>query len=105
MDNDKVAAVTTWPQPGSTKELRSFFGLAGYYRRFIKDFGSLAAPLTQLLRKECFIWTDQATKAFTSLKQALSAAPVLQLPDFAKTFIVDCDASGTGFGAVLHCSL
>ena len=77
-------------------------GLVGYYRHFIKNFGILAAPLTNLLRKNNFQWSDQATKSFVALKSALSSAPVLHLPDFAKLFIVDCDASGTGFGAVLH---
>jgi len=77
-------------------------GLAGYYRRFIKNFGILAVPLTNLLRKNSFQWSDQASESFTALKLALSSAPVLHLPDFAKLFVVDCDASGTGFGAVLH---
>jgi len=62
----------------------------------------VAAPLTKLLRKEGFRWTDEATAAFAALKEALSTAPVLHLPDFTKAFMVDCDASGTGFGAVLH---
>jgi len=102
MDGDKVAAVATWPQPTSARMLRGFLGLAGYYRRFIKDFGTIAAPLTQLLRKEGFSWTDDATTAFRALQVALSTAPVLQLPDYTKPFMVDSDASGTGFGAVLH---
>jgi hypothetical protein len=102
MDGDKVAAVMGWPQPCSVRDLREFLGLAGYYRRFIKDYGAIAAPLTALLKKEAFAWTPVATAAFDSLKKALSAAPVLQLPDFDKLYVVDCDASGTGFGAVLH---
>jgi hypothetical protein len=76
--------------------------LAGYYRRFIQDFGTIAAPLTHLLKKDGFQWTEAATTTFTALKSALSAAPVLHLPDFSKEFMVDCDASGSGFGAVLH---
>ena len=84
------------------RALRGFLGLAGYYRRFIKDFGTIAAPLTQLLRKEGFSWTADATTAFRALQAALSMAPVLQVPDYTKPFMVDCDASGTGFGAVLH---
>jgi hypothetical protein len=102
MDEDKVTAITSWPQPASARALRGFLGLAGYYRRFIKNFGTLAAPLTQLLRKEGFQWTEAATLAFAALKDALSTAPVLHLPDFDSPFVVDCDASGTGFGAVLH---
>jgi len=102
MDGEKVAAVASWPQPTSARGLRGFLGLAGYYRRFIKDFGNVAAPLTKLLRKDGFQWTDEAAGAFNALKEALSTAPVLHLPDFTTEFVVDCDASGTGFGAVLH---
>jgi hypothetical protein len=96
MDGDKVEAVASWPQPASARGLRGFLGLAGYYRRFIKDFGTVAAPLTKLLHKEGFHWMDEATAAFTALKAALSTAPVLHLPDFTKSFVIDYDASGTG---------
>jgi hypothetical protein len=77
-------------------------GLAGYYRKFIKGFGTIAAPLTALLKKDGFLWTDQAAAAFEALKGALTTAPVLQLPNFSVPFIVECDASGSGFGAMLH---
>ena len=102
MDDSKVAAVQSWPQPRSARGLRGFLGLAGYYRRFIKDYGTIAAPLTSLLRKDSFQWSAAADAAFAALKTALSAAPVLHLPDFDRDFFVDCDASGSGFGAVLH---
>jgi hypothetical protein len=102
MDSDKVASVASWPQPRSARGLRGFLGLAGYYWKFIKGFGTIAAPLTQLLKKNSFQWTEDATSAFISLKQALSSTPVLHLPDFQQSFIVECDASGSGFGAVLH---
>lgn len=82
--------------------MRGFLGLVGYYRRFIKDYGTIAALLTKLLRKEAFFWTEEATAAFQALQRALTTAHVLQLPDFAQPFVVECDASGTGFGAVLH---
>jgi len=102
MDVSKVEAVQSWPQPRSARGLRGFLGLAGYFRRFIQDFGAIAAPLTQLLRKNAFQWSAEAAAAFDALKGALSSAPVLHLPDFSKEFMVDCDASGSGFGAVLH---
>ena len=102
MDADNVAAVASWLAPRSAHGLRGFLGLVGYYRKFIRDFGLIAAPLTRLLRKDAFAWDDEADAAFQALKGALSTGPVIQMPDFDKQFVVDCDASGTGFGAVLH---
>jgi hypothetical protein len=102
MDADKVAAVSAWPPPRSARGLRGFLGLAGYYRKFIHNFGLIAAPLTRLLRRDAFAWDKDAEDAFQVLKRALTTGPVLQMPDFDKLFIVDCDASGVGFGVVLH---
>jgi hypothetical protein len=102
MDAEKVAAVAAWPQPRSARGLRGFLGLAGYYRKFIREFGLIAAPLTRLLRRDAFTWDDDAKAAFEALKGALTSGSVLQMPDFSKPFVVDCDASGVGFGAVLH---
>jgi len=102
MDADKVATVTSWPAPHFVRCLRGFLGLTGYYRKFIRDFGTVVAPLMRLLRKDAFAWSDEADKAFQALKRALSIGPVLQLLDFNKCFIVECDAFGAGFGAVLH---
>jgi hypothetical protein len=76
--------------------------LAGYYGRFIKEFGTIAAPLTALPKKEAFRWSPEAEEAFKALQHALTSAPVLALPDFSKPFVVECDASGSGIGAVLH---
>ena len=102
MDPSKIEAVQDWPQPRSVKALRGFLGLTGYYRRFIKNYGTIAAPLTALLKREAFLWSPAATEAFLALKTALTSGPTLELPDFSAPFIVDCDASGTGVGAVLH---
>ncbi|EMS45877.1 Laccase-15 [Triticum urartu] len=102
MDADKVAAVSAWPTPRSPRALRGFLGLAGYYRKFIREFGLIAAPLTRLLRRDAFAWDDEATTAFEALKGALTTGPVLQMPDFDRPFMVECDASGAGFGAILH---
>ncbi|CAN6308396.1 unnamed protein product [Urochloa humidicola] len=102
MDPSKIDAVNTWPVPRTLRALRGFLGLTGYYRKFITNYGVIAAPLTALLKKEAFRWSEDATTTFNNLKAALTTGPVLQLPDFTKEFIVDCDASGSGFGAVLH---
>jgi len=102
MDQSKVAAVQAWPLPTSLKALRGFLGLTGYYHKFIHNYGVIAAPVTSLLKRDAFLWTQAATDAFNDLKRALTTGPVLQLPDFTKELVVDCDASGTGFGAVLH---
>ncbi|KAL4291580.1 hypothetical protein GQ457_14G013300 [Hibiscus cannabinus] len=103
VDFCKVEAIKAWPIPTSIKGVRGFLGIAGYYRKFIKGFSTLAASLSDLLRKgEGFDWTAAAQEAFDQLKQRLCSAPVLGLPDFSKEFIVETDASGVGIGAVLH---
>jgi hypothetical protein len=102
MDADKVATVAAWPPPQSPQALRGFLGLVGYYRKYIQDFGLIAAPLTRLLRHDAFAWDAEANEAFQAFQRALTTGPVLQMPDFDSPFVVDCDASGIGFGAVLH---
>jgi hypothetical protein len=102
MDADKVAAVASWPTPRLARALRGFLGLAGYCHKFIHDFGIIAAPLMRLLRRDAFAWDDDADSAFWALQGALTMGPVLQMPYFTKNFVVDSDASGADFGAVLH---
>jgi hypothetical protein len=102
MDDDKIEAVQAWPLPKFVKALRGFLGLTSYYRRFIANYGAIAAPLTALMKKEAFQWTPKAIAAFDALKLALITGPVLQLPNFDEPFIVDCDASSSGLDTVLH---
>jgi hypothetical protein len=100
-DPGKIQAMVDWPLPKTTKALRGFLGLTGYYRKFIKGYGSIAAPLTAMLRHNSFTWTDLAREAFQALKEAVTHAPVLALPNFSHPFLIECDASGVGIGAVL----
>ncbi|GJX45785.1 ty3-gypsy retrotransposon protein [Tanacetum coccineum] len=101
MDPKKVLAVRDWPVPTTQRQVRGFLGLAGYYRRFIKGYATLAAPLTDLLRKNGFKWGVHEATAFEKLKQQLCTTPILSLPNFEQIFVVEADASDTGIGAVL----
>jgi len=102
VDPSKVEAVLKWERPKSATEIRSFVGLAGYYRRFIEGFSRIVAPLTQLTRKDQpFAWTDRCENSFQELKQKLTSAPVLVIPDTSRPFEVYCDASHQGLGCVL----
>ncbi|TQE12665.1 hypothetical protein C1H46_001685 [Malus baccata] len=101
VDASKIQAIMDWPQPTSLKGLRGFLGLTGYYRKFVKHYGILAKPLTNMLKQDNFAWSPDSVLAFNALKQVLSSTPVLALPNFSKQFVVETDASGTGIGAVL----
>ncbi|XP_052620961.1 uncharacterized protein LOC111893627 [Lactuca sativa] len=102
VDPTKIEAVKKWANPKTPTEIRSFLGLAGYYRRFIKNFSRIAAPLTKLTRKsEPFVWTDKQEQAFQTLKRHLCEAPVLSLPEGNEDFVVYSDASYSGLGCVL----
>src|SRR6266508_1719102 len=101
-DPSKVKEVLNWRTPQNVGDIRSFLGLAGYYRRFIGGFSKIAKPLTKLLEKRAvFKWTSAQEDAFQELKHKLTSAPVLVMPDMHKEFSVYCDASGQGIGCVL----
>jgi hypothetical protein len=102
VDSNKIAAIWEWPTPTTVTQIRSFLGLAGFYRRFVRDFSSIAAPLHELTKKDVpFAWSDSQEVPFSTLKDKLTQAPLFQLPDFNKVFELECDASGIGLGAVL----
>ena len=102
VDLEKVEAVMSWERPKLVFEIRSFLGLAGYYRRFIEDFSRLAAPMTRLTRKEVkFDWDDRCEEAFQKLKRRLTSAPILIVPERGQGYTVYCDATKVGLGCVL----
>ncbi|XP_062421526.1 uncharacterized protein clasp1b [Pungitius pungitius] len=99
---EKVRAIHEWPTPTDQRGLKRFLGLASYYRKFVRGFSGIAAPLYRLLQKDQpFVWAEDCKYAFNTLQEALSSAPILAAPDPEVPFVLDTDASGDGVGAVL----
>ena len=102
MDEKKVEAILDWPAPTKVADLRSFLGLANYYRKFIKSYSKKVNPLTDLLKKDQkWAWNDECQEAFEKLKSAVASEPVLKLPEFELPFEVHTDASDRAIGGVL----
>jgi len=102
VDPAKIAVVVDWPRPTNVTEVRSFLGMAGYYRRFLNNFVRIASPLSQLLRKDRqFDWTSKCETIFQELKQRLVTAPILTIPEGNEGYVVYSDALTQGLGHVL----
>jgi hypothetical protein len=102
VDPSKVKDILEWKPPTTVHQVRSFLGMAGYYRRFIPDFSRIAKPITELLKNHVkFVWSSECNKAFEELKKLMTTTPVLTQPNIEKAFDVYCDASGIGIGCVL----
>ncbi len=103
MDEKKVQAVLDWPQPQTVKELQRFLGFANFYRRFIRNFSSVASPLTAMTKRSAsrLMWSPEALRSFQELKARFTSAPILRHPDPERQFTIEVDASNTGVGAVL----
>jgi len=101
VENNKIEAIQSWPIPRSIHDVWSFHGLASFYRWFIRDFSTIMASMTKMIKGSSFHWTSRAQEAFQEVKTKLTQAPVLALPCFTTVFEVECDASGIGIGGVL----
>jgi hypothetical protein len=103
MDHEKVKAIREWSSPKKAFEVRSFHGLASFYRNFIRNFSGISAQMMDIVKKrhKSFKWTEEAEKSFNILKEKITEQSIMVLPDFGKTFQVRCDASGVAIGVVL----
>ena len=101
VDPKKIQAMQDWPQPKTLKSLRALLGRTGCYNKFFHNYGHISRPLTHFLKKKSFISTDEAQQAFIGLKHAMCSTLVLALPNFTKSFVIECDASSMGIGVVL----
>jgi hypothetical protein len=101
VDPNNIKAMMDCPIPKTLKNLKGYLGLTGYYCKFVKNYGRIVEPLMELTKNDSFSWTPEETKSFEQLKEVMCKAPVLTTLDFTKTFIVECDASRNGIGAVL----
>jgi hypothetical protein len=102
MDEAKIEAIKSWPIPRTLTQLQSFLGLVGFYQRFVRDFSTITAPLNDLTKKGVlFYWGAAQEHSFNTLIDKLTHVPLLQLPNFGKTFELECDASEIGIGGVL----
>jgi hypothetical protein len=93
VDPKNIEVMKDWPHPKTLKILRGFMGLIGYYRKFVKNYGNILAPLTALLKNNYSAWTPAVAQDFQTLKMAMCTTPALALSDFTKTFVLECDAS------------
>lgn len=102
-DPSRISAIVDYPIPKTTRQIRSFLGMAGWYQRYVSNFSAIAAPITDLLGGNSkFRWTSEAQIAFETLKERMTNAPILTHPDFKRPFVIQCDASTTGVGSVLY---
>jgi len=101
VDPKKIESMQYWPHPKTLKILHGFLALIGYYHKFVNNYGKIVSPLIALLKKNSLTWTLVATQFFQTLKMSMSTTPFLALPDFTKTFVLECDAAGKGIGVVL----
>jgi hypothetical protein len=92
VDPKKIEAMQDWPRPKNLNSLHGFLGLMGYYRKFVQNYGKIVAPLTYLLKKNSFTWTPTIDHSFQTLKDAMCSTHVLALPNFTKTFVLECDS-------------